>query len=81
MFDLIDQGRGLFILGNHDFMLARAIGGQITRVDAILTATLGHWMNPCGNERCGRSCGRQPGFGMAVFGCVSIHNPSATHGK
>jgi hypothetical protein len=41
MFDLIDKGRGLFILGNHDFKLARAIGGQITRIDATLTATLG----------------------------------------
>lgn len=40
MFDLIDRGRGLFILGNHDFKAARAIAGQITRIDAVLTATL-----------------------------------------
>ena len=40
MFDLIDRGRGLFLLGNHDFKLARAIGGQITRIDPTLTDTL-----------------------------------------
>ena len=40
MFDLIDRGSGLFILGNHDFKAARAIAGQIVRIDAALTATL-----------------------------------------
>ena len=28
MFRLIDEGRGLFLIGNHDFKLARALAGQ-----------------------------------------------------
>jgi protein phosphatase len=41
MFDLLDAGRGLFLLGNHEFKLARVLAGQATRVDAAVTATLG----------------------------------------
>ena len=41
MFDLIDRRRGLFILGNHDFKLARAIAGHIGRIEPVLAATLG----------------------------------------
>lgn len=41
MFRLIDAGRGLFLLGNHDFKLARALAGREVRVDAALGATLG----------------------------------------
>src|SRR5690348_11830871 len=40
MFGLIDQGRGLFLLGNHDFKLARFLAGHPVRVDATLSATL-----------------------------------------
>jgi protein phosphatase len=40
MFGLIDQGRGLFLLGNHDFKLARFLAGQPVRADATLNATL-----------------------------------------
>ena len=39
MFDLIDAGRGLFLLGNHDFKLARLLAGQPTRHEAIVAAT------------------------------------------
>jgi 3',5'-cyclic AMP phosphodiesterase CpdA len=39
MFDLIDRGRGLFILGNHDLKLARALAGQ-ARPDAVVRATI-----------------------------------------
>jgi len=41
MFALIDAGRGLFLLGNHEFKLARLLAGQAVRADAALTATLG----------------------------------------
>lgn len=61
MFDLIDQGRGLFVLGNHDFKLARAIGGQITRVDAMLAATLGQLDEPL-RERTVREVLRAPAW-------------------
>jgi protein phosphatase len=40
MFALIDAGRGLFLLGNHDRKLARALAGHHVRVDAALAATL-----------------------------------------
>jgi protein phosphatase len=40
MFDLIDQGRGLFVLGNHDLKLARALAGQAVRIDPVLRATM-----------------------------------------
>ncbi|MBW4023229.1 MAG: phosphatase [Proteobacteria bacterium] len=40
MFDVIDQGRGLFLLGNHDLKLARLLLGQNVRSNAQLAATL-----------------------------------------
>lgn len=40
MFRLIDEGRGLFVLGNHDLKLARALAGREVRVDSQLAATL-----------------------------------------
>ncbi len=40
MFELIDQSRGLFILGNHDLKLARALAGYPTRIDPVLRDTI-----------------------------------------
>jgi protein phosphatase len=40
MFRLIDERRGLFVVGNHDLKLARALRGQAVRVDNQLAATL-----------------------------------------
>jgi protein phosphatase len=40
MFSAIDAGRGLFLLGNHDYKLARALAGRQVRQDAALRATL-----------------------------------------
>jgi protein phosphatase len=40
MFRLIDEGRGLFLLGNHDFKLYRALAGQQVRLTAPLAGTL-----------------------------------------
>ena len=40
MFRLIDEGRGLFLLGNHDHKLARALAGQPVRAEANLQQTL-----------------------------------------
>ncbi len=40
MFDLIDRGRGLFLLGNHDLKLARVLLGQNVRMNAQLAATM-----------------------------------------
>jgi protein phosphatase len=40
MFDLIDRGRGLFVLGNHDFKLARVLSGQPVRMEPELQSTI-----------------------------------------
>ncbi len=40
MFGLIDAGRGLFLLGNHDHRLARALDGQALRTEGELARTL-----------------------------------------
>src|SRR6202041_3834189 len=40
MFRLIDEGRGLFLLGNHDLKLARSLAGESVRNEATLDATL-----------------------------------------
>ena len=40
MFGLIDAGRGVFLLGNHDHKLARALAGQDVRLTDELLATL-----------------------------------------
>src|SRR5580704_11642737 len=40
MFELMDQGRGLFLLGNHDLKLARVLAGQ-ARPDALVRQTIG----------------------------------------
>jgi protein phosphatase len=40
MFRLIDENRGLFLLGNHDFKLARALRGDAVYRTPLLDATL-----------------------------------------
>lgn len=40
MFRLVDEGRGLFLVGNHDHKLARALAGEPVRLEAGLEATL-----------------------------------------
>jgi protein phosphatase len=40
MFDLIDAGRGLFLLGNHDLKLARFLAGKHVRQDPELERTI-----------------------------------------
>jgi protein phosphatase len=40
MFGLIDAGNGVFVLGNHDLKLARALAGRSMRHDPMVDATL-----------------------------------------
>jgi protein phosphatase len=40
MFRLIDEGRGMFLLGNHDLKLARTLAGQLLREDKVVQATI-----------------------------------------
>ena len=37
--DLLESGRGLFLLGNHDHKLARLLSGRAVKADATLLAT------------------------------------------
>ncbi|MDG6094915.1 metallophosphoesterase [Acetobacter sp. AN02] len=46
---IIAEGRGLFVLGNHDRKLARALSGRKVRRDAVLEATIEQLQAP-GNE-------------------------------
>ncbi len=39
-FDMMESGRGLFVLGNHDLKLSRALAGRDVRMDGTLAATL-----------------------------------------
>nr|WP_294516530.1 metallophosphoesterase [uncultured Rhodopila sp.] len=41
MFELVETGRGLFILGNHDLKLARVLSGDHVRADPAVMATVG----------------------------------------
>ena len=61
MFELIDQGRGLFLLGNHDLKLARALSGRVVRAEEPLARTLDQWMATCAPARCTRSRARRRG--------------------
>ena len=40
MFKLIDEGRGLFLLGNHDRKLGRVLAGDRVRIGPALEATI-----------------------------------------
>ena len=40
IFRLIDQGRGLYLLGNHDLKLARTLAGHPIRPDPVVQATI-----------------------------------------
>ncbi len=46
MFRLIDENRGLFLLGNHDRKLGRALAGHRMRPDPPLEATLAQLDDP-----------------------------------
>ncbi len=61
MFGLIDAGRGLFILGNHDRKLGRALSGQAVRMDAALQATLSQLDDPL-RARALEEVGRAPAW-------------------
>jgi 3',5'-cyclic AMP phosphodiesterase CpdA len=61
MFRLIDAGRGLFVLGNHDYRLARALAGRIAPIDPTLARTLAQLDRPL-EERAAAEIARAPGW-------------------
>ena len=58
---LLDERRGLFLLGNHDRKLGRALGGQPVRIDPALEETLTQ-LPPRLRERALQAIGRAPAW-------------------
>ena len=61
MFALIDAGKGLFLLGNHEHKLARALAGQPVRSEPGLGATLAQ-LDPALRQRALVEIGRAPAW-------------------
>ena len=75
MFRLIDEERGLFLLGNHDFKLARALAGQPIHMTPILASTL-RALSPGLRERAMVEIGRAPAWlrhGRSLFVHAGFH--------
>lgn len=58
---LLEERRGVFLLGNHDRKLGRALGGQPVRVDAPLAETLSQ-LSPQLRERALEAIGQAPAW-------------------
>lgn len=61
MFSLIDAGKGLFLLGNHDHKLARALAGRPVRSEPGLEGTLAQ-LDPELRRRALAEIGRAPAW-------------------
>ncbi|HUB16547.1 MAG TPA: metallophosphoesterase [Acetobacteraceae bacterium] len=76
MFRLIDARRGLYLLGNHDLKLARALAGHATRPDHVLAATI-EQLDAALRERVMLETARAPAWlrrGDAVFVHGGFHS-------
>jgi protein phosphatase len=60
-FRLIDEGRGVFLLGNHDHKLARALAGREVRMDPHLAATI-EQLDPALRDRTRAELSRAPAW-------------------
>ena len=75
MFRLLDAGQGLFLLGNHDHKLARALAGQPVRLDPSLEATL-RQLDPAIRDRALAEIARAPAWiqgGQRLFVHAGFH--------
>jgi hypothetical protein len=87
MFDRVEQRQGLFLLGNHDLKLARALSGDNVRVDAVVQATTAQ-LDDTLRDRARRLIAMAPVWvrhGSAIFvhggfHTVMLEQPSPTHG-
>ncbi len=61
MFRLIDEKRGLFLLGNHDLKLARILAGQPMRTEPVVQATI-EQLDPALRERVVREVAQAPAW-------------------
>ncbi|HKM63354.1 MAG TPA: metallophosphoesterase [Acidisphaera sp.] len=81
MFELIDAGRGLFLLGNHDHKLGRALLGRQVRFNPELQATIGQ-LDGALRERTLREIERAPLWlrqGDALFVHGGFHTEMMLH--
>ncbi len=80
MFRLIEEGRGLFLLGNHDFRLARALAGRTLHLAPETRATLDA-LDPALAERALAEIARAPAWlriGAAFFVHGGFHDAMLT---
>ncbi len=89
-FDLIDRNRGLFLLGNHDLKLSRALAGRDVRMDEHLAQTMSQ-LDPDLRERARLEFARAPAWlfqGRRMFVHGGFHtammneeSPAAPEGR
>lgn len=87
MFDLVESGRGLFLLGNHELKLARVLSGEHVRIDPVVQATV-QQMDDALKARAMRLITEAPVWmlhGSAIFVHGGFHTamleyPSPPHG-
>ena len=87
MFDRLEAGTGLFILGNHDLKLARVLAGEPVRTEAVVQATISQLDDEL-KQRALRLISEAPAWlrdGSALFVHGGFHtamleNPSPRHG-
>lgn len=75
MFQLIDEDRGLFLLGNHDFKLGRALAGQPIHIPPVLATTLRE-LGPDLRDRAVAEIARAPAWlrhGKSLFVHAGFH--------
>jgi protein phosphatase len=70
-FQLLDEKRGLFLLGNHDHKLARALSGRDVRMDSHLATTLAQ-LDPALRARTSHELARAPAW-LLQKGRVFVH--------
>lgn len=69
--DLRDSGRGVFLLGNHDHKLRRALLGRLSRMDADLSATVAA-LDPALRARAVKAIGAAPAW-LLHGGALFVH--------
>jgi protein phosphatase len=81
MFRLIDEGRGCFLLGNHELRLARALAGQRLRHSDVLSSTLAQ-LDADLRARTAAELDRAPAWlarGNALFVHAGFHTAMLEH--
>ncbi len=81
MFGLLDEGRGLFVLGNHDHKLARVLAGHQVHVTPALAETL-RQLDPELRTRAQAELARAPAWlerGQEIFVHGGFHTEMVGH--